>query len=615
MPVEILGDVIPAPPEGFPNATLGPSNDANADGFYDWLRPEGNKVFTSGIVEADPDFPDGSGPFGVAWDHPDIWTDYDTNADTEAGRSSYGRLTVNGGADLRRKHLTLGRDEGGHGELVVTGPSSTYNADADIVPRFAATAINLATGVASPLSTDLPYASIPGSATVRRQPENGLRKYRVDVGLLGYGSVEVSGGGLLEVGLGLRTSLDALGPGSSVRVDAATLAVTGGTSSQRASSSIGVQSVATFTATNGAVCRFGGGLGLGFSLGDTADATGNRYGDVTGVIRGATTKVLCLGTPDSGQKHASHSLILGGMSDASLLAGQTDTGQGGGTYEIGDGATVYSSNNADVGRSVAIAMDGGAVRSDGWLHNDGLIEGSGSLSANSLINSRQGVISVGEGETLRLGYSGAVSPYGATVRAAFGLSGSDSLIAGNAGKLVVDGGSLLVAQRIGSAVIDPYLNLRRVRFASGAVSASEPGTITLRSGRVSFASGLINDGLLEASGGATVVSGAVENRAARTYTEPDDEDPETTEATASEGGLMYFGPGADVTFTDLVTNSGVIAVAPGARVSFAGGYDQEGEGQIRAPEGCPNPIVFAANGRVLTINGDEGALVPLKGLS
>ncbi|MEN0110032.1 MAG: hypothetical protein AAF805_04855, partial [Planctomycetota bacterium] len=439
--VEIVDDVSPAPPEGFPNPILSPQNDANDDGIYDWLEPGGNNVFTSGLVEADPDFPNGSGPFGVAWNDPRIWVDYDTPQNILVGQTGSGRLTINAGTDLRYQHLVLGglsdgADIGGaavpaltfetqivpeefdivqdiaslaplgrsrgFGTVVVTGPGSTFNNDPSMVPQAFAVALNLANG-ATGNDINAPVFDIVGATGLQAnesrsvdQNENG---FDVIVGFNGGGRLEVSAGGQVQIQDALMA---AVLPGTSgdVLVDGSgSYLVANGRIERQSNQTMTSNDTTSFigglgrgelTVSNGGRADFFAGLTIGHATGGVGIALDALPGTVDGSASGTVT-VNGPGSNVTATTGLNGLAIAVGEPRATPLTAAydptTDTGVASGQLNLVDNGSVLADGSAAIGPQGRVELSGGLLNVSNALLHDGAIQGFGTVQAGTLATS------------------------------------------------------------------------------------------------------------------------------------------------------------------------------------------------------------------------------------
>ncbi len=304
----------------------------------------------------------------------------------------------------------------------------------------------------------------------------------------------------------------------------------------------------TFTAAGG---QFNGGV---TNDGGTVDVTANAAGNITnmqgtatvntgatltGVVTNATNGTINLGTTAAGPAQITGTLTNNGMAniDGTITGGTTNSGNNAemtiATGDVGNfGATVptglTNENNATltiqgaasgtITNNANVALDGGTIAAASLLDNNAILNVAGASVANGTI-ANAGTMTIGvasgptatlagtgtltneNGSTLDITDAGTVSMTsltnsdGATIE----LRGAISSALTNSGDLLYYGTSVLDdpdTDMVDETFIDPADATR----LTGLVTNNADGNISLESGQMTFAGGLVNNGTVSASG-------------------------------------------------------------------------------------------------------------------
>ncbi len=268
-------------------------------------------------------------------------------------------------------------------------------------------------------------------------------------------------------------------------------------------------------------------------------ATVNTGATLTGVVTNATNGTINLGTTAAGPAQITGTLTNNGMAniDGTITGGTTNSGNNAemtiATGDVGNfGATVptglTNENNATltiqgaasgtITNNANVALDGGTIAAASLLDNNAILNVAGASVANGTI-ANAGTMTIGvasgptatlagtgtltneNGSTLDITDAGTVSMTsltnsdGATIE----LRGAISSALTNSGDLLYYGTSVLDdpdTDMVDETFIDPADATR----LTGLVTNNADGSISLESGQMTFAGGLVNNGTVSASG-------------------------------------------------------------------------------------------------------------------
>lgn len=401
--------------------------------------------------------------FTLAWDHENIWQDYETPQNILVGQTSSGLLQINNPSSLRYQHLVLGGvaetpllmngasfagasldlsldgaadfdfqmqldrtdlPTTGIGVVSVTGFGSTFNNAPTVVPGeyVAALSVSNTPSTAMKPTPDLTFRPLDG----------GTRSgggYDVHVGLIGTGILNVEAGGTVQIQDALYVGLGGTANGT-VTVDGAGSSLiaygrdeynddTGVSDGTNVFGSIigghgnGILNItnsgqvsmfngASLGAPNSSTTLNGTGTGAGTVILEGVGSTLTAYASVA--IEDPTILGLGMGT------ETPIALAIGELHNRSGSL-PTET-LGSGTLDIGLGSTVkvtfsdnYTGTSADdanmvIGYNGRVHLRGGALSVDNELINNGSFEGYGQISAGSLTNTTNGSIDAGGSTTI-----------------------------------------------------------------------------------------------------------------------------------------------------------------------------------------------------------------------
>lgn len=217
-----------------------------------------------------------------------------------------------------------------------------------------------------------------------------------------------------------------------------------------------------------------------------------------------------------------------------------------------------------IGRFGKVQMTGGLINVGGvtgesdearsdtvQVLNDGIISGSGRIQTGVFNNRYFGEVRVSAGETLVVDSSSDF------------IVGSSSAPLTNFGVMqvfgTVDARAELEFDRAPSTLLDPiqpFRNLRVERPTGAPIADFYGGLISAQHSTLRFRSGLLNSGMMAFTAGNNYVTGNVVNQAGPI-------------AMPADGGvLVVSGPGTKVTFENDLINAGVINISGGATVEI-----------------------------------------------
>ena len=280
--------------------------------------------------------------------------------------------------------------------------------------------------------------------------------------------------------------------------------------------------------------------------------------------------------------------------------------------------------------NVAITVNGGFSNGDPSLtpvSNGGVLRASGSIQSATFFNRPDAEVFVAEGETLSIRAVGDITVMTPEVLTGPELSVVlDPLIGdtptpaaysqANLGSISVNGGTLEVGALLTGTPTGDH-RFRNARQVDGGNAELALGQINSNDGTLVFHTGLLNTGVLSFTGGDNVVAGEVLNSNEIDY----DGDAGVT-TPGIPGIIVVSGDETSVTFTENVTNDGVISIGPTSNVvNFLGDLTSSGTfGVAFAGFAEPSSAIVVSND-VTLFSGDvvvnlltAGPVVPGAGI-
>lgn len=425
---DYTGDIFPA------ESSFG-TFDRDGDGLVtgiDGIDDLGNNVFTALVDPLDPNAPPPF-TFGLPWNDPQVWIDYESPQNIRIGEIGFGLLSITAGTSLRYQHLVLGgggslafNEGGGGGDfnnfnfindlqgnqmlptsgtgvLNVTGIGSVFNNDPALIPTEFQEAIR----AAEPGWTIAD--GVPADDAYVRESDIG---FDVHVGLLGNGELAVSSAGRVEIQDALFVGLGSDSQGTVTVTGVASVINAAGresitaagesTPSMELPSIVGGGGIGTMNIREGGTVNMFNGAALGFiPEGQNAQTPPDESGTGTVVVEGAGSswnvyasnamqQVVEGGGPGN-QAAQGIALAIGGIPQG--LGGVVDESLGVGFLRITDngrvnvrrapesyiGATQNAEANVVVGVNGTLDVAGGTLEMSDNLQNGGDIIMAGGL--------------------------------------------------------------------------------------------------------------------------------------------------------------------------------------------------------------------------------------------